>query len=302
MKLSEIINWGKTSGYQFDFVGDSEAEIEGFSSLTNYKSGTITWIKRSVPENADLLCSIRCAVIQSGLSIDIENAFYSDNSKELFFAILTEFFSTKSVLESIGSGTVLGENVTIEDAVRIGCNCTLEGMIHIGRGTVIEHNVVILNSVTIGEDCIIHSGTVIGTDGYGYSFDKENLPQKVPHFGGVKIGSRVEIGAVSTVDRGTIDDTVLEDDVKLDNLVHVAHNVYVGRGSMLVAGVVLCGSCRIGEQSYIAPNTVVKNQLSVGNNSLVGMGVTVSRSIEDNTVLASSNSKPVKFGDYRMLL
>ena len=303
MKISEIIRWAKDQEYQFEFIGDETAKIEGFSSLSHYRPGTITWIKKHVPEDDELIHSIQCAVIQKGLKANLANTIISDNSKELFFAILAEFFGGKKHIGGKRAGTYIGDNVFLDEPVEIGCNCVLDGDIHIGKGTVIEHNVVIMNKVTIGENCIIHSGTVIGKDGFGYSFDKENLPVKVKHFGGVLIGNRVEIGANCTVDRGTIDNTVVGDDVKIDNLVLIAHNAEVGRGTIVVGCTDLAGSSHIGEKTYIGPQVCVKNQVSVGDNSFVGMDVMVTESFGDNMMLIKSSSdKPRRNRNYRRFL
>lgn len=302
MRLKEILQWAESEGFRFEFRGDENTEINGFSSLNNYKPETITWMKNKVPENDELVRSIRCAVIQKGLNPDTGNVLISENSKELFFSILAAFFTVERDREASRIGTFIGKDVVLDEPARIGCNCVLDGRIRIGKGTVIEHNVVIMNDVTIGGDCIIHSGTVIGKDGFGFAFDKDQLPKKASHFGGVVIGDRVEIGANCTVDRGTIDSTVIGDDVKIDSLSLIAHNVRIGNGTMIIGCTSLGGSTTIGQKSYIGPHVFVKNQLSVGDNSLIGMGVIVNKSVEDDTIVASNDLKPIKAKNYRRLL
>lgn len=295
MKLLEILEWLKAAEYRFEFHGNEETEIMGFSSLERCEPGKITWVKKqekinALPENA----IPQIAVVQAGLNLRIPNQIIAPNSKEVFFAILHHYWGTVKEFGQIGKGNVISEHVSIDPAACIGNNCSFIGNISIGANTIIENNVVICNSVTIGKDCIIHSGAVIGTDGYGYAIDQDGLPVKVEHFGGVQIGDRVEIGANTCIDRGTIDDTVLMDDVKLDNLVHVAHNVVIERGAMVVAGAIVCGSVHVGAEAYIAPGGIVKNQLSLGNGAFVGLGAVVTKPVDSLSVVAGVPAKKIR--------
>lgn len=294
MKVAEILKWLIGQGYEYKFTGDGKAEIRGFSALANYKDKTLTWIKKE--ENYDALNrprNISCAVIQSGVNVDFENAITTDSSKEIFFAILHEFWGEKKKEGFIGEGTVISDQAVIDPTVTIGCNCSIAGNVVIGAHTVIEHNVVISHAV-IGDNCIIHSGTVIGTDGYGYYFKDDGSVRKVEHFGGVEIGNDVEIGANACIDRGTIDDTVIGAYSKIDNLVHIAHNVHIGVAVCVVAGAVICGSAKLKEGAYIAPGGIVKNQLVVGKDGFVGLGAVVTRSVEDEDVVTGIPARPVR--------
>lgn len=302
VKASEILEWGRTEGYSLEYLGDKDIELCGFSSLRQYKEGTITWINIKNPVDKEMLPTIRCAVIQRGVTEFPKNYFVTEESKKFFFAILEHFFSGKSQGIAEYEHTYIGKEVKLEKNVKIGCNCVLDGEITIGENTVIEHNVTIMNRVVIGADCIIHSGTVIGKDGFGFSFDKDNIPQKVTHFGGVQIGDRVEIGCNCSVDRGTIDDTIIGNDVKIDSLVIVAHNTDIRNGTLLVGGCAIGGTCTIGEKSYIAPHALIKNKTSVGHDSFIGMGVITYQDIGDCTIVANTINKPQKNKNYRRFL
>lgn len=295
MKAAEILNWLTKQGYEYKFTGDSRTEIESFSALANYKDKSLTWIKKE--ENYDALNRpqhISCAVIQSGINVDFENAIITDNSKEVFFAILHEFWGEKKKEGNIGEGTVISDKVVIDPTVTIGCNCSIVGDIVIGAHTVIENNIVIQGNVSIGKDCIIHSGTVIGVDGFGYCFDGNGMIWKAEHFGGVEIGNAVEIGANTCIDRGTIDNTIIGDHSKIDNLVHIAHNAYIGKSVCIVAGAVLCGSVKVKDGAYVAPGGIVKNQIEIGSNGFVGLGAVVTRAVENNEVVIGVPAKPIR--------
>lgn len=301
VKASDIIEWGNVEGYLFEYIGDKDVELIGFSSLRKYKNGSITWINVKNPVDEEVLPRIRCAVIQKGVTAFPENHFVTEESKKFFFAILTHFFSDRSKGIAERENTYIGKNVKRGRNVRIGCNCVLDGEIFIGDNTVIEHNVTMINRITVGSDCIIHSGTVIGKDGFGFSFDKAKIPQKVTHFGGVQIGDRVEIGCNCAVDRGTIDDTIIGDDVKIDSLSVVAHNSEIGNGTLII-GASIGGSCLVGEKSYIAPRAIIKNKTSLGNNCFVGMMAIVNQDVSDNKMVIEGGEKIMGIKDYRRFL
>lgn len=295
MELKTITKWLMDSGYEFSFKGDDSCKIDGFASLGAYEVGKITWVKKK--ENYEKLgdqIRITVAVVQDGLDLDIPNQIISANSKEIFFAILHHFWGTGIQRGFIGEGTYISPEVCIDPTAYIGCNCSIVGDVKIGANSVIENNVSISNKVIIGNDCLIHSGVVIGADGFGFAFGEDGYPIKVEHFGGVIIGDRVEIGANTCVDRGTIDNTLIFDDVKIDNLVHIAHNVILSKGAVVVAGAIVCGSAQLGENSYVAPGGIVKNQLQIGNNALVGLGAVVTKPVDAYSVVAGVPAKEIR--------
>lgn len=301
MKIKDILQWLADGGYEFSFTGDENAEVIGFASLSYCEAGKITWVKKK--ENYDNLedhSVVTVAVVQEGLELDIPNQIAASHSKEVFFSILHHFWGTEKAKGVIGAGTYISPEAVIDPTASIGYNCSIAGKVTIGANTVIENNVSIMSEVVIGNDCLIHSGVVIGADGFGFAFGEDGLPIKVEHFGGVKIGDRVEIGANTCIDRGTIDNTVIYDDVKIDNLVHIAHNVVLLKGAVVVAGAIICGSAKLGEDSYVAPGGIVKNQLQVGKNALVGLGAVVTKPVEEFSVVAGIPAKEIrkiKLGD-----
>lgn len=301
MNVQRIVEFMDEKGHEYTYNGDNTLNFEGFSSLKNYKPGSLTWIGKanSIPAGCDL-SSILIAVVQKGLEMPVKNQIIASNSKEVFFDILKNLFVGKTERMQ-NTGTIIGKDVQFGRNVVIGCNCVLDGQIKIGDRTIIEHNVVIMNRVTIGDDCIIHSGTVIGKDGFGFSFDKNNIMQKVTHFGGVRIGDRVEIGVNCSIDRGTIDDTVVENDVKIESLSLIAHNSTIKYGAAIV-GATIGGSCTIGEKTYIAPRAVIKNQVNIGKNCFIGMNTVVRGSLSDNMMVPAEGFKAIRVKNYRLLL
>lgn len=151
-----------------------------------------------------------------------------------------------------------------------------------------------VNRVTMGEGCVIGSGVVIGEPGFGFAFDERNVAYRMPHIGGVKIGDRVEIGANTVIDSGTLSPTIIEDDVKIDNLVHIAHNVHVGARTLVITQAGLHGSSRIGCDCWIGPGAHIRNKVKVGNNVLVGQCANVVKDVPDNVVVAGNPARIIR--------
>jgi len=163
----------------------------------------------------------------------------------------------------------------------------------IGDGTTIGPNCVIEDGVSIGTDCFIGPNCSIGQVGFGYEREPDGEVALIPHLGGVQIGHRVHMGANSCIDRGTIGDTIIEDDVKIDNLVHVAHNVIVGRGAFLIANSMIGGSVRIGKNAWIAPSATVINGRQVGNDAVVGLGAVVIRNVAPGETVVGNPARSI---------
>lgn len=156
----------------------------------------------------------------------------------------------------------------------------------IGKGTVINHFVVIGDGVQIGDDCAVKSGAIIGEDGFGFERDADGTPIRLPHLGSVVIGDRVEVGSLATVCRGTLADTIIDDDAKIDDHTHIGHNCKVRRGAMVSAGAVIGGGVELGEFCWVGLNASVIQQLTVGAGALVGIGATVMKPVGPGDTVA----------------
>lgn len=154
--------------------------------------------------------------------------------------------------------------------------------VKIGKRSVIGPNVTILSDVEIGDECIVQAGSVLGTEGFEFKRTSQGV-LSVKHFGKVIIGNRVEIGANSTIDKGfTFRNTILGNDTKLDNHVHVAHAAQIGRGCFLTASSVVAGSCRIDDNVWLGPNSTISNQIVINEKASVSIGSVVTKNIKAN--------------------
>ncbi|MBQ5568419.1 MAG: hypothetical protein IIT41_04160 [Oscillospiraceae bacterium] len=292
IRIDDILSFFKENDIRFSFDGDSELELCGFSSLSNYKEGTFTWVKKqeSIPADFDGR-RVALAIVSDSVEADFANVVRSDDSKHAFFSAIEHFYGGDDDRPAIGQFTYISPKVKLGKNVRIGHNCSLDGEIEIGDNTVIWNNVTIMNRVSIGHDTEIQSGTVIGHDGFGYTEDENHVKTMVKHFGGVRIGNNVLISSNVCVVRGTIDDTVIEDGVKIDNLSHVAHNCYLGEGAAMAFPCFLGGSSRIEKNGYLA-QAVVRNQCTVHENGFVGMGAVVTKDVPADTIVIGNPAKP----------
>lgn len=179
----------------------------------------------------------------------------------------------------------------IDDSVKIGRNVVIGKGVTIGRETIIYNNVVIGDEVSIGSNCVIKSGSIIGEEGFGFERDKNGQAIRLLHLGKVKIGNNVEIGSLTTVCRGTLGSTTVCDGVKIDDHVHVGHNVTVGHDTFITACVELSGGVRIGKRAWIAPNSSVLNQLVIGDDAMVGLGSVVIRNVDSDAVVVGNPAR-----------
>lgn len=170
---------------------------------------------------------------------------------------------------AIGAHAVLGEGAVVGERVRVGSQCTLGAGVTIGADTVIHSGVTLYPGTRVGARVILHSGVRLGSDGFGYVF-RGGAHEKIPHVGRCIIHDDVEIGANSTVDRGSIDDTVIGAGTKIDNLVHVGHNVRIGRLCLLMAQVGVSGSTHIEDGCIIAGQAGIGGHITIGPRARIG--------------------------------
>jgi len=178
----------------------------------------------------------------------------------------------------IGANTSIGEKSKISENTQIYENCVIGKNVIISKNCKIYPGVIIYDNTTIGENCIIHSGAIIGSDGFGF-FPNKNTYNKIPQTGNVIINDDVEIGANTTIDKGTIGSTIIKKGVKLDNLIHVAHNVTIGKNTVIAAQTGIAGSTKIGNNCMIGGQVGIVGHIEIANNVKIAAQSGVSKSI-----------------------
>lgn len=280
--LNDSLFWGNESQEVFD--------LKPFSiSLTNRD---ITYVLHSCIPNINTL-------IESPATAFITDYLASEKHKELLIQNGKSIIYNKNArlqLAYIANAFVKPHQMIIGDVrfpeASVSNNAYIGENVSIGNGTMVYPNVTIYNDVKIGRNCIIHSGTVIGADGFGYEKDKQGNMIKIAHLGSVVIGHHVEVGANTCIDRGTLGDTIIEDGVKIDNLVHIAHNVHIQKNVVVIANSMIAGSVVLEEGAWIAPSSSIRETKRVGKNALVGLGSVVVSDVSPNTTVMGVPAKP----------
>jgi len=199
----------------------------------------------------------------------------------LYFARLTQLWKRARdplPLAGVHPSAVVDDQAVVHPSASIGPLCVVERGARIGADTVLKSRVTVGEGCVVGERCILHPGVVIGADGFGFAPNGEAW-EKIEQLGAVQIGNDVEIGANTCVDRGALQDTVLEDGVKLDNLIQIGHNVRVGRHTAMAGCVGVAGSATIGPNCTVGGGAIILGHLTVGPNVNISAGTLVSKSL-----------------------
>ncbi len=308
MKLNEILDKCKE---KYELYGDPDYNVESISSIEDEQKNSISIVQRkNFLKHLRQLKKQKAILIKKSLFNGVEDEelrkhvfIVSDEIENLWIKIVKRLYPDKK-REGVSKSAVIGENVEIGKEVFIGDNVVIEDNVKIGDGSKIFHGVVILDGSEIGKNCIIypnvviyervkignrviiHSGTVIGSDGFGFLKDKNGTYKKIPQIGDVIIEDDVEIGANCTIDRGAIKSTIIKKGVKLDNLVHIAHNVTVGENTVMAAQCGIAGSVEIGKNCMFGGQVGVADHVKIGNNVILYGKTGVTGNIEDNKIMA----------------
>jgi UDP-3-O-[3-hydroxymyristoyl] glucosamine N-acyltransferase len=271
-----------------------DKEITGLNTLTNSNENELTFLENKkyladlkntkaaavfvTKENANEVPSNTIALVCDEPYIMLAKA------SKLFAPNVVEMDGEKPL---IGGGTKVMPNVYIGKDSVVGSDCTIMAgafigdNVKIGNNTIIYPNVTVYRDCTIGNDCILHAGTVIGSDGFGFANTKDGKYIKIYQNGNVTIGNDVEIGANCTIDRAVFKSTIIEDGVRLDNLVHVGHNCKIGQGSILVAQVGIAGSTTLNAYVVMGGQSATAGHIEIAAFTTIAARGGVTKSITE---------------------
>ena len=314
------INLGEiASVIEGQVVGDADHPINGVSQIQDANSGTITflsnpaYIKYIDITDADAIIVEEKSLLKEKMGIVVKNSqFAMAKTLRLFNPVKKEkpFIDPNASISkyaSIGKNVSISSGACIKKGARIGDGCKIGSNAFIGKDTSLGNNcelypnVSIYNNVSIGSRVIIHSGTTIGSDGFGY-VTINNIHEKIPQTGDVIIKDDVEIGSNCSIDRATIGSTIVGEMTKIDNLVHIAHNVKIGKGCLITAGFAVAGSTEIGDFCTFAGQVGVAPHLKIGNNSIVASKSGVTRSLKGQNTYAGFPARDIKEHNRRQAL
>jgi UDP-3-O-[3-hydroxymyristoyl] glucosamine N-acyltransferase len=299
MKLKDIC-----SHLNLKYEGDGEKEFVSISDLQSASQNEIAFISDRKQIESASASAAGALIVNPDYGIELlkdRNLILCKNPRLIFAKIqgllrktVYDFFgvhpsafvspdASVSKKTAIYPFVYIGKDSVIEDEVVIFPNVHIGNGVKIGRSTVINAGCCVYDNCIIGENCIIHSGTIIGADGFG--FVKDGIRNvKIPQIGRVVIGNDCEIGANNTIDRATFGDTVVGDNVKTDNLVHIAHNCKIGESTIIIACSGIAGSTVVGKNVLMAGSSGIIDHLTIGDNSVIGTHSIVTRDMPPGQV------------------
>jgi len=298
IRLDEIV-----ARFGGELIGDGSRAIRQVATLAHAAPDEISFLAN--PRYRDRLGATRAGavVLTADAAADCPAACIVSADPYAYYARLAQWLNplepaspgihSRATVESqlpasvsVAAGVCIGADVQIGEGARIGPGCVVGDGSIIGGNALLHANVTIYAGCRIGARVIIHSGVVIGADGFGFAREREGVQGegfgqwlKIPQIGGVVIGDDVEIGANTCIDRGALDDTLIENGVKLDNLIQVGHNVRIGAHSALAGCVGIAGSAQIGRRCTVGGGTVILGHLTIADDVNISAGTLVAKSI-----------------------
>ncbi|MCL6271998.1 UDP-3-O-(3-hydroxymyristoyl)glucosamine N-acyltransferase [Sansalvadorimonas sp. 2012CJ34-2] len=303
---------------QAEVRGDSDCVISGLAALQEAEEGSLSFLANPAYEKYLSESSASAIILSPAVAENFSGNALVMKNPYLGFARASRLFEASdgervgvhpsaTVDESafvaetawIGPGVVVEAGAEIAAGVRILGSCFVGRDSRIGEKSILKGNVTIYHGVTVGWECIIHSGAVIGSDGFGFANNFDEWV-KIAQLGGVVIGNKVEVGANTVIDRGALDNTVIHDGVKLDNLIQIAHNVEIGKNTAIAGCVGISGSTKIGSGCTIAGGTGIAGHLTIADNvHIAGMAMITKSISESGTAWSSGCVGTLPIKDWR---
>lgn len=241
-----------------------------------------------------LICSDTIAPLLAQLP-DV-TLIVATNPRLAFMRAVKHFFVAPPPSPGIHASAVIDPTANIDSSAVVGPSCYVGPGCVIGPDCILGPGVALMHKVVLGGRVSIAGGTVVGADGFGYERNEHGELEKFPHIGGVEIGNDVEIGSNTSIDRGTLGATRIGARARIDNQVHIAHNVEIGEDAAIIAQAMIGGSVKIGPRSWIAPSATIMNQVAIGSDATVGLGAVVVKAVPDGaTVMGSPAQSDVEF-------
>lgn len=300
-----------------DIVGNPDVEVSKLAKIEEGTKGSLTFLAN--PKYTQYIYDTKAsvAIVNKDFSPEssIETTLIKVDDAYKAFSKLLEYYNqvkmNKSGIEQpsfisesasygsnlyLGAFSYLGDNVKIGENVKIYPNCYVGDNVEIGDNVVLFSGAKIYSETIIGNHCVINSGAIIGADGFGFAPNENGEYSKVPQTGNVILEDYVDIGAATTIDRATLGSTVIRRGVKLDNQIQIAHNVEIGKNTVIAAQTGIAGSTKIGENCQIGGQVGIVGHISIGNNVKIQAQSGIGRNVKDNEVLQGSPA--LGYGDY----
>lgn len=292
-----------------DVVGNPEIEVSKLSKIEEGTEGALTFLAN--PKYKSHIYSTKASITIVNRSFEPEHSIQTtlikvDDAYKAFSKLLEYYNAVKLNKQGIeqpsyisdsatlgndiyiGAFAYIGDNVKLADQVKIFPGAYIGDNVTIGKNTIIFAGAKIYSESVIGENCVINSGCVIGADGFGFAPNADGEYDKVPQIGNVIIEDFVDVGAGTTIDRATLGSTIIRQGVKLDNQIQIAHNVEIGKNTVIAAQTGVAGSTKIGEHCQIGGQVGIVGHITIGNHVKIQAQSGIIRNIKDNEVLQGS--------------
>ncbi|MFC5195138.1 MULTISPECIES: UDP-3-O-(3-hydroxymyristoyl)glucosamine N-acyltransferase [Bizionia] len=294
-----------------EIVGDSTIEVSRLSKIEEGAAGALTFL--SNPKYTPYIYTTKASITIVNKSFipekDIHTTLIKVDDAYKAFSKLLEYYNqvklNKSGIEQptfisdsaklgeniyIGAFSYIGNNVEIGNHVKIFPNSYIGDNVVIKDHTIVFAGVKIYSDCLVGSHCVLNSGAIIGADGFGFTPNEKGEYHKVPQIGNVILEDFVDVGAATTIDRATLGSTIIRKGVKLDNQIQIAHNVEIGKNTVIAAQTGIAGSTKIGENCQIGGQVGISGHLTIGNNVKIQAQSGIGKNIKDNEVLQGSPS------------
>jgi UDP-3-O-[3-hydroxymyristoyl] glucosamine N-acyltransferase len=276
-----------------ELLGSAQAvgiDVKRIMSLENATPSDISFLSSAKYANQFAHSQAGCVIArradwEAATSLGYSGACIVTEDPYLYFAKLTTWWQQRTrpqmLSPRVHPTAVVSESALIAESAVIGALCVIEAGVIVGARTVLNPRVTVGAHCKVGDDCILHSGVVIGADGFGFAPDiATGAWVKIAQLGAVRIGNHVEIGANTCIDRGALEDTVIEDGVKLDNLIQIGHNVRIGKHTAMAGCVGVAGSAKIGAHCTVGGGAVVLGHLELADHVHISAATVVTKSIK----------------------
>ncbi len=271
----------------YEIHGNTEVNyVDNFKSITDANEHSVVWCSPSRDNKQQLAEETSARVVICDKSVNLtedllnHKCFIVVNNPKLVYTRLLRAVVSADISPGIHGTAVIHEEARISESAYIGPN-TYIGKCSVGDNTILHGNNFVYDGTTIGKDVVIEAGAILGAEGFGLAKDDDGSWERMPHIGGLEIHDRVEIGAGTTIDRGTMDNTVIGEGTKISKSAHISHNVRIGRNCIITGCVAISGSTTIGDNVWISPNATLLNKLKIGNDVFISVGATVTQNIKD---------------------
>jgi len=300
-----------------EVIGNPNAEVFKLSKIEEGTVGSLTFL--SNPKYQNYIYSTEASVTIVNKTFEAEQAILTtlikvDDAYQAFSKLLEYYNQVKLMKSGIEQPSVISENVTYGTDLYLGSFCYVGKNVKIGNNVKIYPNTFIGDNVVIGDNCllfagvriyseteignncVIHSGTIVGSDGFGFAPHEDGTYSKIPQIGNVILEDDVEVGSCTTIDRATMGSTIIRKGVKLDNQIQIAHNVEIGENTVIAAQTGIAGSSKIGKNCMIGGQVGIAGHITIGDNVRVQAQSGIGKNIKDGEVIQGSPA--FNYGDF----